>query len=151
MVKKAIERTKIKADYLNGATPKELAEKYDVEINKIYKKVEGSSQWKRIKTLNGGVFTFTDKKVVSGEKAYYGVSAVESNGVRGSLQKDKFNIFVAAPVIKNYKNMRRKSQQRFRKYRRKTFIKNRNSEGLRVPVSVVGFISWQRSSWQPAS
>ena len=71
---------------------------------KIYKKVEGSSQWKRIKTLNGGVFTFTDKKVVSGEKAYYGVSAVESNGVRGSLQKDKFNIFVAAPVIKNYKN-----------------------------------------------
>lgn len=44
MAKKAIEWTKIKTDYLNGATPKELAEKYDIEINKIYKKVE-NDKW----------------------------------------------------------------------------------------------------------
>jgi len=71
---------------------------------KIYKKVEGTSEWKRIKTLKGDVFSYTDKKAVSGERAYYGVSAVESNNIRGSLQKDKFNIFVSAPVITKYKN-----------------------------------------------
>lgn len=71
---------------------------------KIYKKVEGASSWKHVKTLNNATFTYTDKKAVSGERAYYGVAAVENNGVRGSLQKDKFNVFLSAPVIKKYKN-----------------------------------------------
>ncbi len=71
---------------------------------KIYKKVEGASSWKHVKTLNNATFTYTDKNIVNGERAYYGVAAVESTGVRGSLQKDKFNVFISAPVIKKYKN-----------------------------------------------
>jgi peptidoglycan/xylan/chitin deacetylase (PgdA/CDA1 family) len=71
---------------------------------KIYKRVEGASSWKHVKTLNNATFTYTDKNIVNGERAYYGVAAVENTGVRGSLQKDKFNVFISAPVIKKYKN-----------------------------------------------
>ena len=41
---KTIEWNKIKKDYLNGVTPKELAEKHKVDIEKIYKKIE-NDKW----------------------------------------------------------------------------------------------------------
>ncbi len=40
---------KIKADYLNGVTPKELAEKYKIDINKLYYKIDNDS-WAKEKT-----------------------------------------------------------------------------------------------------
>ena len=40
---------KIKADYLKGVTPKELAEKYKIDISKIYYKVDNAS-WAKEKT-----------------------------------------------------------------------------------------------------
>ena len=40
---------KIKADYLNGVTPKELAEKYKIDINKLYNKIDNDS-WAKEKT-----------------------------------------------------------------------------------------------------
>lgn len=41
---KIIEWNKIKKDYLNGVTPKELAEKHKVDIEKVYKKIE-NEKW----------------------------------------------------------------------------------------------------------
>lgn len=46
---KTIEWHKIKADYLNGVTPKELAEKYKIDITKIYNKIDNDS-WAKEKT-----------------------------------------------------------------------------------------------------
>lgn len=40
---------KIKADYLNGVTPKELAEKYKLPVEKIYYKIDNDS-WAKEKT-----------------------------------------------------------------------------------------------------
>ena len=40
---------KIKADYLKGVTPKELAEKYKIDINKLYNKIDNDS-WAKKKT-----------------------------------------------------------------------------------------------------
>ena len=40
---------KIKADYLKGVTPKELAEKYKIDINKLYNKIDNDS-WAKEKT-----------------------------------------------------------------------------------------------------
>ena len=40
---------KIKADYLNGVTPKELSEKYKIEITKLYYKIDNDS-WAKEKT-----------------------------------------------------------------------------------------------------
>lgn len=40
---------KIKADYLKGVTPKELAEKYKIDINKLYYKIDNDS-WAKEKT-----------------------------------------------------------------------------------------------------
>lgn len=40
---------KIKADYLNGVTPKELAEKYKIDIDKLYNKIDNDS-WAKKKT-----------------------------------------------------------------------------------------------------
>lgn len=39
----------IKADYLNGVTPKELAEKYELPVEKIYYKIDNDS-WAKEKT-----------------------------------------------------------------------------------------------------
>lgn len=44
MKSKTIPWTKIKADYLQGVMPKELAEKYCVDIEVIYNKI-GNSEW----------------------------------------------------------------------------------------------------------
>jgi Mor family transcriptional regulator len=46
---KAIAWNKIKADYLNGVTPKELANKYKIDITKIYNKIDNDS-WAKEKT-----------------------------------------------------------------------------------------------------
>lgn len=46
---KATPWNKIKADYLNGVTPKELAEKYKIGIDKLYNKIDNDS-WAKAKT-----------------------------------------------------------------------------------------------------
>ena len=46
---KATPWNKIKADYLNGVTPKELAEKYKISIDKLYNKIDNDS-WAKAKT-----------------------------------------------------------------------------------------------------
>ena len=52
---KAIAWNKIKVDYLNGVTPKELAEKYKIDISKIYNKIDNDS-WAKEKTeINGNI------------------------------------------------------------------------------------------------
>ena len=40
---------KIKADYLNGVSPKELAKKYNIGIDKLYNKIDNDS-WAKEKT-----------------------------------------------------------------------------------------------------
>ena len=46
---KATPWNKIIADYLNGVTPKELSEKYKIEITKLYYKIDNDS-WAKEKT-----------------------------------------------------------------------------------------------------
>lgn len=46
---KATPWNKIKADYLNGVTPKELSEKYKIDITKLYNKIDNDS-WAKAKT-----------------------------------------------------------------------------------------------------
>ena len=46
---KATPWNKIKADYLNGVTPKDLAEKYKISIDKLYNKIDNDS-WAKAKT-----------------------------------------------------------------------------------------------------
>lgn len=54
---------KIKADYLNGVTPKELAEKYKVDIDKIYNKIDNDS-WAKEKTeINGNIRNDVQEKI----------------------------------------------------------------------------------------
>lgn len=46
---------KIKKEYLDGVAPKELAEKYQIDINKLYNKIDNDS-WAKDKTeINGNV------------------------------------------------------------------------------------------------
>lgn len=52
---KAIPWNKIKADYLNGVTPKELAEKHKVEIEKLYKKIENDKWAVELREIKGKI------------------------------------------------------------------------------------------------
>lgn len=52
---KCTQWNKIKADYLNGVTPKELAEKYDLDINKIYKKIENDKWASELREIKGKI------------------------------------------------------------------------------------------------
>lgn len=52
---KAIAWNKIKADYLNGVTPKELAEKHKVEIEKLYKKIENDKWAVELREIKGKI------------------------------------------------------------------------------------------------
>lgn len=47
--------TKIKKEYLEGTAPKELAEKYKLDINKIYDKIDNAKWAKELKEINGNV------------------------------------------------------------------------------------------------
>ena len=46
---------KIKVDYLNGVTPKELAEKHKVEIEKLYKKIENDKWAVELREIKGKI------------------------------------------------------------------------------------------------
>ena len=52
---KAIPWNKIKADYLNGVAPKELAEKHKVEIEKLYKKIENDKWAVELREIKGKI------------------------------------------------------------------------------------------------
>lgn len=52
---KVIPWNKIKADYLNGVTPKELAEKHKVDINKLYKKIENDKWAVELREIKGKI------------------------------------------------------------------------------------------------
>lgn len=52
---KATPWNKIKADYLNGVTPKELAEKHKVEIEKLYKKIENDKWAVELREIKGKI------------------------------------------------------------------------------------------------
>jgi hypothetical protein len=46
---------KIKADYLNGVAPKELAEKHKIDINKLYKKIENDKWAVELREIKGKI------------------------------------------------------------------------------------------------
>ena len=52
---KTIAWNKIKADYLNGVTPKELAEKHKIDINKLYKKIENDKWAVELREIKGKI------------------------------------------------------------------------------------------------
>ena len=52
---KVIQWNKIKADYLNGVTPKELAEKHKIDINKLYKKIENDKWAVELREIKGKI------------------------------------------------------------------------------------------------
>lgn len=54
---------KIKADYLNGVTPKELAEKYKIDIDKIYNKIDNDSWAKEKAEINGNIRNDVQEKI----------------------------------------------------------------------------------------
>ena len=54
---------KIKADYLNGVSPKELAEKYNIGIDKLYNKIDNDS-WAKEKTeINGNIRNSVQERI----------------------------------------------------------------------------------------
>jgi replicative superfamily II helicase len=52
---KGVPWNNIKADYLNGVTPKELAEKYKIDINKLYKKIENDKWAVELREIKGKI------------------------------------------------------------------------------------------------
>lgn len=52
---KGIAWNKIKAEYLQGVTPKELAEKYKIEIEKLYKKIENDKWAAELREIKGKI------------------------------------------------------------------------------------------------
>ena len=55
MMAKITPWNKIKADYLNGVTPKELAEKHKIDINKLYKKIENDKWAVELREIKGKI------------------------------------------------------------------------------------------------
>ena len=54
---------KIKKEYLDGVAPKELAEKYEVDINKLYNKIDNDA-WAKEKTeINGNIRNDVQEKI----------------------------------------------------------------------------------------
>lgn len=52
---KGIAWLNIKIDYLQGITPKELAEKYNVDIDKLYKKIENEKWASELREIKGNI------------------------------------------------------------------------------------------------
>lgn len=52
---KTIPWVKVKKDYLEGVTPKELAEKYKSDIDKIYKKIENEKWAPELSEIKGNI------------------------------------------------------------------------------------------------
>lgn len=53
--KKLIPWLEIKTEYLKGCSPKELAEKYDVDIKKLYKKIENAKWAPELSEIKGNI------------------------------------------------------------------------------------------------
>lgn len=53
----------IKTDYLLGVTPKELAEKYNIKIEKIYKKIENAKWANELRQIKGNIGNDIQNKI----------------------------------------------------------------------------------------
>jgi hypothetical protein len=53
--KKPIPWLEIKTEYLKGCSPKELAEKYEVDIKKLYKKIENDKWAPELSEIKGNI------------------------------------------------------------------------------------------------
>lgn len=51
----AVAWNKIKAEYLQGVTPKELALKYRLDVNKLYKKIENDNWTSEAREIKGKI------------------------------------------------------------------------------------------------
>ena len=60
---KATAWNKIKADYLNGVTPKELAEKYKMDVEKVYKKIENDKWASELREIKGKIGNDVQEKI----------------------------------------------------------------------------------------
>lgn len=65
MAKKVIPWTKIKAEYLNGVTPKQLAEKYPVTEKQIYNKAYNDGWTDEIKKIQENVRETIEERITS--------------------------------------------------------------------------------------
>lgn len=65
MARKVIAWTKIKAEYLNGVTPKQLAEKYPVTEKQIYNKAYNDGWTDEIKKIQENVRETIEERITS--------------------------------------------------------------------------------------
>lgn len=70
---------------------------------RVYKKVEGTNKWVRLKTVKSSVLSYIDTTATSGQKALYCVRAVENDKL-SSFETNKSNIFLSEPSVKTAKN-----------------------------------------------
>ena len=56
---------KIKAEYLQDVSPKELAAKYKVDINKLYKKIENDKWAAELREIKGNVGNIAQERIES--------------------------------------------------------------------------------------
>ena len=70
---------------------------------RVYKKINGATNWTRISTVKNNVFSYMDTTAVSGEKSYYCVIAVENKNT-SSYETTKNNVFLSEPVVTAAKN-----------------------------------------------
>ena len=54
---------KIKKEYLDGATPKEIAEKHKIDINKLYKKIENDKWASELREIKGKIGNDVQEKI----------------------------------------------------------------------------------------
>lgn len=60
---KGIAWLKIKKDYLEGISPKELSEKYKVDIEKLYKKIENDKWAAELREIKGNIGNKVQDKI----------------------------------------------------------------------------------------
>lgn len=53
----------IKKDYLEGIAPKELAAKYEVDIDKLYKKIENDKWAAELREIKGNIGNLVQEKI----------------------------------------------------------------------------------------
>ena len=70
---------------------------------RVYKKVDGTNKWVRLKTVKSSVLSYVDKTATSSQKALYCVRAVENENL-SSFETNKSIIFLSEPTVSAAKN-----------------------------------------------
>lgn len=99
--------TKVKKEYLEGVTPKELAKKYKIQINELYKQIENGKWAAELREIKGNLGNLVQQRIQA--LTNKSLDALESI-IDGGCAKDS-DVVSAAKAILDISGLKSSKQE----------------------------------------